>query len=119
MSDDRNAPTDGETPRNQSQSSVPGGGKQMGGGPSPADMASPGGSSGSGGYGSAQNQQFHQGQERERPSHEDGLTRGERFDEQQGGGRGSDSVSPSKEDLESDQRAHQDRGQSEAEKEVE
>lgn len=50
-------------------------------------------------------------------------SRGERYDELQGGGRDSDSVSFDQardgDDLEADQRAHQDRGQSEAEEEQE
>jgi hypothetical protein len=67
--------------------------KQLGGGPGHSDMGAGGGSSGSGGYGSAQNQQNHQGQEREPQGHDRNQTRGERFDEEQGGGRSADSIS--------------------------
>ena len=100
------------------QGGVQTGGSQAGGGPGPSDMAAPGGSSGTGGYGNAQKQQFHQGQNaRGTPaSGGDGLSRGERLDEAQGGGRGSDRVSSSKaDDFASDQAQHQDRGQSVAE----
>src|SRR3954470_22947684 len=68
---------------------------QQGGGPSEADMSQAGGSSGGGGYGSSQNVVNHQGQAEPRParaggdaSHAHGQTRGTRFDEEQGGGRG-------------------------------
>jgi hypothetical protein len=93
---------------------VQSGRSQAGGGPGPSDMAAPGGSSGSGGYGQAQNQQFHQGQQENRQSEGrgDGRSRGERFDEAQGGGRG-----PLDDDLATDQAEHQDRGQSVAEAE--
>ena len=90
------------------------GGDQTGGGPESSDMAAPGGSSGTGGYGSAQNQQFHQGQQ-ERGiigRKEEGQSRGDRFDEAQGGGRDEASVGLAEEDLKEDQAAHQDRGQS-------
>lgn len=108
--------------RDQQQSGQAGhGGQQMGGGANQSDFAQAGGSSGTGGYGNAQNQENHQGQ--------DGLasygtnpeqvqSRGERFDEQQGGGRGADSVSGS-DDLQQDQQEHQDRGQSAIEAERE
>ncbi|MEA3016293.1 MAG: hypothetical protein QOI38_1015 [Sphingomonadales bacterium] len=51
-------------------------------------------------------------------------SRGERYDEQSGGGRSADTVSFDRErdgtdEIAEDQRAHQDRGQSEAEDEVE
>ena len=98
------------------------GGSQAGGGPGPSNMAAPGGSGGTGGYGEAQNQQFHQGQQERRQDQNsgDGLSRGERFDEAQGGGRGRDEVSSGdSDDLASDQAEHQDRGQSVAEAEVE
>jgi hypothetical protein len=78
------------------------------------------GSSGTSGYGnSLDTQGQHQGGS---APGRGGLSRGEAFDEQQGGGRGADSVSDSGEegsadDLELDQQAHQDRGQSEAERE--
>jgi hypothetical protein len=111
---------------------IPSGGTQAGGGPKGSDQKQAGGSSGTGGYGDAQNQQFHQGQEGQLGQSgygsgaEPTLSRGERFDENQGGGRGSDSVtgetlSPDQRDAEqtaqadefmADQQAHQDRGQS-------
>ena len=69
------------------------GGRQVGGGPVQSDMAAPGGSSGGGGYGNAQNQQNHQGQEMELTVSSPGQSRGERFDELSGGGRGPESVS--------------------------
>jgi hypothetical protein len=99
---------------------------QAGGGPRPSDLSNAGGSSGTGGYGSSQNvvnQQDQQaqaeqsglaGSDRERPVSE-GQSRGERFDEEQGGGRGMDSVSADDDEIARDQQAHQDRGQSEAE----
>lgn len=125
------------------------GGQQMGGGPSQADMAAPGGSSGSGGYGASENVQHHQGQAN--AGREPGMqqSRGEIFDEQQGGGRGRGSISgdtgddvadqqeqgaggsygsdtnlggyeeqgdEGREDIERDQRAHQDRGQGDIER---
>jgi len=108
-----------ELPRNQEQSGTPPAGRQVGGGPSEADMAAPGGSSGSGGYGAAQNQQLHQGQNDGSLSGgrgEEWQSRGDRFDEAQGGGRGDRSIS-SEDDLGEDQAAHQDRGQSVAEAE--
>ena len=95
-------------------------GRQAGGGPRPSDMEAPGGSSGTGGYGKAQNQMFHQGQHdqsTQRADDED-QSRGERFDEAQGGGRGADIGNGSSE-FASDQAQHQDRGQSETEKESE
>ncbi len=114
------------------------GGTQMGGGPDESDMASPGGSSGSGGYGNAQNQANHQGQEVRPSGHDMHQSRGELFDEQQGGGRGPGSVSDdavaqvggsdgsfdqvqdddplsaATDEFLRDQQAHQDRGQSDA-----
>ncbi|HEX8194445.1 MAG TPA: hypothetical protein VF552_16270 [Allosphingosinicella sp.] len=101
------------------------GGRQAGGGPGASDMAAPGGSSGTGGYGNDQNSQNHQGQgQGERTQAPDPhQSRGERFDEQQGGGRGAESVSFDKErdgdDFAEDQQAHQDRGQGIAEEERE
>ena len=126
MQDDRNddmrdgAPA--ETPRNQDQSGQSGGGRQVGGGPSASDMAAPGGSSGTGGYGNAQNQQFHQGQQDATLSGRESdaaLDRADRFDEQQGGGRGEDAVTVNADDIAADQAAHQDRGQTIAETESE
>jgi hypothetical protein len=105
------------------------GGRQLGGGPGASDIGAGGGSSGSGGYGNDQNAQNQQGQgQGERTTAPDpGQSRGERFDEMAGGGRGADSVSFDRErdagggtaeEFEADQRAHQDRGQTEAEDEV-
>jgi hypothetical protein len=118
------------------------GGKQMGGGPSQSDMGAPGGSSGGGGYGNAQNQANHQGQQSaqqgygsgEDVGHDADQDRAEAFDEQQGGGRGAESVSDDSvaqvggsdgsfdqaenahldaqaDELLQDQQQHQDRGQ--------
>ena len=115
------------------------GGAQLGGGPGQSDMAAPGGSSGSGGYGNAQNQANHQGQQTGIIGRDMGQSRGERFDEEQGGGRGAGSVSSdavaqvggsdgsfdqvqdddplskATDEFLRDQQAHQDRGQSDAE----
>lgn len=82
--------------RDQQQSAQGGiGGQQMGGAAEGSDFKQEGGSSGTGGYGKAQNQQFHQGQEGAAQRNHRGGTgdRGADFDERQGGGRGSDSVS--------------------------
>jgi hypothetical protein len=101
------------------------GGSQTGGGPGESDMGAPGGSSGTGGYGNDQNAQNQQGQgQGERTTAPDPhQSRGERFDEMQGGGRGAESVSFDKErdgdDFAEDQQAHQDRGQGIAEEERE
>jgi hypothetical protein len=94
-------------------------------------MSQAGGSSGTGGYGNMQNQQNHQGQGegqsglagsdlRQGGGSSSGQSRGERFDEEQGGGRGvtfdgRGGVS----EFAEDQQAHQDRGQSEAADEFE
>jgi hypothetical protein len=117
------------------------GGAQLGGGPSQSDMASPGGSSGSGGYGNDQQSANDQGQQfarQSRTGHDEGQSRGERWDEEQGGGRAADSVSSDTvaqagggqgsfdqhtdsnalerqaDELLRDQQEHQDRGQSDA-----
>jgi hypothetical protein len=100
-----------------------------GGGATASDMSQVGGSSGTGGYGSSQNvvnqrdQQPAQGSpsglaegdasDSGRPG--SGQSRGERYDEEQGGGRGVsfDGESGVSEFAE-DQAAHQDRGQSDA-----
>src|SRR4051812_5453697 len=78
---------------------------QAGGGPGPSDVSNAGGSSGTGGYGRSQNVANHQGQQAQpgqaglaggRPTASDaapGQSRGERYDEEQGGGRGPESVS--------------------------
>ena len=100
-------------------------GRQLGGGPGPSDMGAGGGSSGGGGYGNDQNTQNQQaqGQGGRTAAPDPGQSRGERFDELSGGGRGADSVSPDRErdgldEFGEDQREHQDRGQSAAEDEV-
>ena len=97
------------------QAQSQGAGPQLGGGPGSADQDAAGGSSGSGGYGNAQNQNSHQGQTGgpdEGPSHPATreLSRGERFDMEQGGGRSDDAVD-FEEELKEDQQEHQDRGQ--------
>jgi hypothetical protein len=100
---------------------------QAGGGASPSDLGTAGGSSGTGGYGKSQNAANHQGQQdmpgqagiagrqSETGGDAPGQSRGERYDEEQGGGRGPDSVSLDDDEIAADQQAHQDRGQSEAE----
>lgn len=102
---------------------------QAGGGADAADLSNAGGSSGGGGYGSSQNVVNPQDQQARGgadaglagsdrpPATGQGISRGERYDEEQGGGRGADDVSPSSDELEfaQDQRDHQERGQSEAE----
>lgn len=126
------------------------GGTQMGGGPSQSDMGSPGGSSGGGGYGNAQNQSNHQGQQQGQGAqtgygsgqdvgHDATQSRGEAFDEQQGGGRSADSISgdgtdgdggsfdpeenaeldAQADELLQDQQQHQDRGQGSFERDAE
>ena len=103
-------------------------GGMVGGGPGASDASSAGGSSGTGGYGKAQNVQFHQGQGDSPPGlaggaprGTSGQSRGEAYDEQQGGGRSVDTVSQlgdgEADDFQIDQQEHQDRGQSEAERE--
>jgi hypothetical protein len=91
------------------------GGSQTGGGPNASDEDAAGGSSGEGGYGQGQNQAFRQGQAVGPDEIGDlrtssGLSRGERFDQEQGGGRGDDQVDMM-DDLAADQNAHQDQGQ--------
>src|SRR3954464_5620978 len=78
-------------------------GGQAGGGAGPSDVSNAGGSSGTGGYGSSQNVVNHQDQQAR--AGQPGLaggestpalqaqSRGERYDEEQGGGRGPESVS--------------------------
>jgi hypothetical protein len=94
-----------------------------------SDMSQAGGSGGTGGYGSSQdvvNQRAQQPAQGSRPGLADGdvdpsgrsatgQSRGERFDEEQGGGRGVmlEGEAGSAEFAE-DQAAHQDRGQSDA-----
>jgi len=88
------------------QAQALGGGKQLGGGAEAADQDAAGGSSGAGGYGNAQNQSFHQGQPSDphKPATRE-LSRGERFDMEQGGGRADDAVDFEQE-LAEDQQAH-------------
>ena len=118
MTQERN---DGEGPLSESSNGSATGSGQAGGGPTPSDRAAPGGSSGTGGYGKAQNQQFHQGQQEQRSTAEEGdrrQSRGERFDEAQGGGRSADTVGATGGEFAEDQAEHQDRGQSVAEEET-
>ena len=113
-------------------------GNQLGGGPSQSDNAAAGGSSGTGGYGKDQQSAAHQGQAQGASGHDEHQSRGERFDEEQGGGRGPESISADEvaqvggsdgsfdqhtdgnpltaeaDALLRDQQAHQDRGQSAA-----
>ena len=112
----RDDPADG--PRGQPQAGQSGGGRQVGGGPEPSDMAAPGGSSGEGGYGNAENKQHQGPQDGTLPGtlDDEALDRSDRFDEQQGGGRGPDAVGDGDE-LQRDQAEHQDRGQSVADAE--
>lgn len=96
------------------------GGRQVGGGPSAADQDAAGGSSGEGGYGAAQIDSLGRGEDGGRHVPGDGLSRGERFDLEQGGGRGDDALDADgdadaaldpDEPLRQDQREHQDQGQ--------
>ncbi|HEY0043633.1 MAG TPA: hypothetical protein VGB62_03695 [Allosphingosinicella sp.] len=108
------------------------GNQPVGGGASEADISQAGGSSGTGGYGNAQNQANHQGQgavqsglaggDLSEGGGGSGQSRGERFDDEQGGGRGPGTMARWDEngagdssDFKKDQQAHQDRGQSEVE----
>lgn len=75
------------------QDQAGGGGRQEGGAPGASDMAAPGGSSGSGGYGTMDtvNREIPPaGDEDEASPYQ---SRGERLDELANGGRGADSVS--------------------------
>lgn len=114
------------------------GGRQVGGGPDPSDMGSPGGSSGTGGYGNDQQSARDAAQQTGPAGRDENQSRGERFDEAQGGGRAADSISrdsvaqvggsdgsfdqhtddnqlsKAADELLRDQQAHQDRGQSDA-----
>jgi len=99
----------------EAQARVQGGGSQLGGGAAEADLDSAGGSSGTGGYGNGQNQANHQGQDPgpdanpEKPVTRE-LSRGERYDLAQGGGRADDAVDFGR-DLTQDERDRQERGQ--------
>lgn len=109
--DNREVVDEFKTPQAQAQA----GNQPTGGGAGGSDQDAAGGSSGSGGYGNAQNQSLHQGQAGGPDSNPDHpamreLSRGERFDVEQGGGRGADAVD-FEEELTEDQREHQDRGQ--------
>jgi hypothetical protein len=103
-------------------------GQPEGGGATASDMSQAGGSSGTGGYGSSQNVVNQRDQQPAQGSPSglaegdasagragSGQSRGDRFDEEQGGGRGVgfDGESGVSEFAE-DQAAHQDRGQSDA-----
>jgi hypothetical protein len=113
-----------EVRQDAQQGSMPKSSGQAGGGPSEADMAAPGGGSGSGGYGNDQNARNHQGQQQAGSGAGGAQSRGERFDELQGGGRGADSISLDQErdgisdELLEDPRDHQDRGESDSEAQV-
>ncbi len=87
------------------------GGQPIGGGAEAPDQDAAGGSSGEGGYGRAMDQK-HDGGETDLPAHpaHRELSRGERFDLEQGGGRSSDGVDFG-EELKEDQHEHQDQGQ--------
>lgn len=92
---------DGGTPRNKPQNGAPPGGTQAGG--------------------NAQNEQSHQGQQERSAFGSDGgedRSRGERFDEAQGGGRGADSTGSDADAFAEDQADHQERGQSLADSET-
>lgn len=74
----------------------------------------------SNGYGQDQNSENMQGQQGQASYGNSGQSRGERFDEQQGGGRGPDSIDQQQGDATEfgrDQMEHQDRGQSEIDEE--
>lgn len=118
MPEDRNPDVRDDSPRTRNQNGVPGGGRQIGGSPGPSDNRAPGGSSGSGGYGNAGDQQNMQGQQDRNLSgqrSDESLSRGERFDEQQGGGRGPESVSRLESDFESPAGEERDRTAAEEE----
>ncbi len=99
-----------EVRRETQQTGTGDGGSQLGGGPTQSDMEAGGGSGSGGGYRHAQNQQNHQGQDLPGYGSSPDQSRGERFDEEQGGGRGAESVSGA-EEFARDQEEHQDRGQ--------
>lgn len=127
---------EGGVTRDRMQSDT--GGSQLGGGPEQSDMANPGGSSGSGGYGRDQQSERDLGGQSAPAGHDEKQSRGERFDEEQGGGRGPESISADSvaqvggsdgsfdqhtddnqlsraaDELLRDQQAHQDRGQGDA-----
>jgi hypothetical protein len=83
----------GDVRNDMKQDNEGGHGSQGAGGPGPSDMAAPGGSSGSGGYGADQNAANQQGQDPAPTPSDAHQSRGERYDELSGGGRGAESVS--------------------------
>ncbi len=93
------------------QAQSQGGASQLGGGADAADQDAAGGSSGTGGYGNAQNQANHQGQptDYQKPVTRE-LSRGERYDMEQGGGRAADAVDFESE-LQEDEKEREARGQ--------
>jgi hypothetical protein len=93
------------------QAQAQGGGTMLGGGAEAEDQDAAGGSSGAGGYGQAQNRSLHEDRSGDTTPATRELSRGERYDMEQGGGRASDAVDFERE-LQEDQREHQDRGQS-------
>jgi hypothetical protein len=107
------------------QSNTSEGGVQLGGGAGGSDVGAGGGSSGGGGYGNDQNSQNHRDQSQgESTSADARQSRGERFDELSGGGRGPESVSYDKvrdgtpgDEYEEERRTDAERGGSEAESE--
>ena len=106
------------------QSNTSEGGAQLGGAAQASDVGA-GGSSGGGGYGNDQNSQNHRDQSQGESTPADAYqSRGERFDELSGGGRGPESVSYDKvrdgtpgDEYEEERRAGAGRGESEAESE--
>jgi hypothetical protein len=92
------------------QAQAQAGGTMLGGGVEAADQDAAGGSSGAGGYGQAQNRTLQQDRSGDATPATRELSRGERFDMEQGGGRASDAVDVERE-LQEGQREHQDRGQ--------
>lgn len=90
-------------------------GQMAGGAPSESNQDAAGGSGGTGGYGTSPDSGLDRDQANGPDANADHpatreLSRGERFDMEQGGGRGSDAVDFESE-LAADQRAHQDQGQ--------
>lgn len=93
------------------QAQAQGGGSQLGGGPTAADEDAAGGSSGAGGYGNAQDHANLPGQteDHQKPVTRE-LSRGDRFDMEQGGGRADDAVDFG-DDLQADERERESLGQ--------
>lgn len=90
---ERDAELEAEVRDEFTQDQAGGGGRQLGGAPGASDMAAPGGSSGTGGYGTMDtvNRDVPPAGEGGRASPH--QSRGERLDELANGGRGPDSVS--------------------------